>query len=325
MARPQSCQYREREAGPHEDTARLRELVSDGENLLAETDSGGSTLAGYTLSPELYGALVSQRRSGATSFHHYDALGSSDRLSDASQTAVISYRYRAFGEQTVVSGSSPNRFTWVGQAGYYWQGDTADYWVRHRLQDARAGRWRSRDRRWPESRLASAQSWYVYAANSPAAVTDPSGDLVARVRQWEECRDNKSSLRKGRTLWGPTWVVVRAYVVGPVVGATLGHCFCNYEKRRRQEYLGIYKKECRTVSKYCEVTTCFPHFRCWDEPGPWELEHMEEDPRFTETLDKKRVKGWLTGIHSDIGTDVLACSCNNPGGGKDVVPLGRAG
>jgi len=66
MARPQSCQYREREAGFHEDTARLRELVSDGENLLAETDSGGSTLARDTLGPELYGELVSQRRSGAT-------------------------------------------------------------------------------------------------------------------------------------------------------------------------------------------------------------------------------------------------------------------
>jgi len=70
---------------------------------------------------------VSERRGSAIFFHHYDALGSTDRITNASQVQQVAYRYRAFGEQTVVSGSSPNRFTWVGQAGYCRQADTADY------------------------------------------------------------------------------------------------------------------------------------------------------------------------------------------------------
>jgi hypothetical protein len=95
-------------------------------------------VARYTLAPELYGALVSQRRSGATSFHHgvhpersrRDALGSTDRLTDAAQGVLNSYLYRAFGEQTQLSGTTPNPFTWVGKLGYVHQPDTDDYWVR---------------------------------------------------------------------------------------------------------------------------------------------------------------------------------------------------
>jgi hypothetical protein len=34
-----------------------------------------------------------------------------------SEAAQVAYRYRAFGEQTVQSGSSPNRFTFVGRNG----------------------------------------------------------------------------------------------------------------------------------------------------------------------------------------------------------------
>jgi len=62
-----------------EDSDGLRNVIWDQENIALETDSGNSTVAAYTLAPQGYGALVSQRRSGATSFHHYDALGSTDR------------------------------------------------------------------------------------------------------------------------------------------------------------------------------------------------------------------------------------------------------
>ena len=62
-----------------EDSAGLRNLLWDLENILVETDSGNGTVARYPLAPQLYGELVSQRRAGATSFHHFDALGSTSK------------------------------------------------------------------------------------------------------------------------------------------------------------------------------------------------------------------------------------------------------
>jgi len=150
-----------------EDSDGLRNVIWDQENIALETDSGNSTVAAYTHAPQGYGALVSQRRSGATSFHHFDALGSTDRLTDASQNALITYAtlrssdsslrstspYPAFGQQTVLSGSHANRMTWGGRIGYYRQADTANYpprriclrhdWLRARIYSPAANRFLS--------------------------------------------------------------------------------------------------------------------------------------------------------------------------------------
>jgi len=128
-----------------ENSEGLRNILWDGENLLAETDSAGSTVARYTLSPELYGALLSQRRGGATSFHHFDALGSTRALTNAAQTVTDTRDYRAFGLTNTSSGSTVNRFWWNGEWGYYWQPDPQDYWVRARVYNPSNGRWISRD------------------------------------------------------------------------------------------------------------------------------------------------------------------------------------
>ena len=128
-----------------EDSDGLRNVIWDQENIALETDSGNSTVAQYTLAPQGYGNLISQRRSGATSFHHFDALGSTDRLTDSSQNALISYLYRAFGQQTVLSGSHANRMTWGGRRGYYRQPDPANYWLRARIYRDLAGRFLSQD------------------------------------------------------------------------------------------------------------------------------------------------------------------------------------
>jgi hypothetical protein len=128
-----------------EDSGGLRNLIWDLENILVETDSNDATAAAYTLAPEVYGELISQRRSGATSFHHFDALGSTNKLTDSSANTLAEYLYRAFGQQTVLSGSSANPFTWVGKLGYYRQPDASDYWVRARVMKPTLGRWASRD------------------------------------------------------------------------------------------------------------------------------------------------------------------------------------
>jgi hypothetical protein len=50
-----------------------------------------------------------------------NGLGSTDRLTDTNQDVDTSSLYRAFGEQSVLSGSHANPFGWVGRLGYYRQ------------------------------------------------------------------------------------------------------------------------------------------------------------------------------------------------------------
>ena len=59
-----------------EDSSGTAKFIWDEENILVETDSGGTTQAQSTLEPAFYGNLLSQRRSGASSWHLFDALGS---------------------------------------------------------------------------------------------------------------------------------------------------------------------------------------------------------------------------------------------------------
>ena len=152
-----------------EDSAGLRNLIWDTRNILAELDNSNNTLAAYTLAPHGYGSLLSQRRSGATSYHHYDALGSTDRLTDAAQAAVITYLYRGFGQQSVLSGASANPFTWLGRMGYYRQADAGNYWVRARTYQPSVGRFLSLDP------IGRGLNLYVYVNNRVIILVDPSG------------------------------------------------------------------------------------------------------------------------------------------------------
>jgi len=109
---------------------------------------------------------------------------STDRITNASQVEQVAYRYRAFGEQTLVSGSSPKRFTWVGRLGHYpyahsgrdgsrrpshCQPDSGDYWVWARVYRPHVGRWASRDPTQQELNL------YRCAGNRSVVMVDPSG------------------------------------------------------------------------------------------------------------------------------------------------------
>ncbi len=59
--------------------------------------------------------LLSQERSGNTSFYHYDGLGSTRGLSDASGVLTDSYNYEAFGELLNQTGSTENTYLFTGE------------------------------------------------------------------------------------------------------------------------------------------------------------------------------------------------------------------
>ena len=153
-----------------EDSAGTTKFVWDGQNVLLETDGDGDTVAAYTLAPANFGVLLAQRRGGATKFFHFDALGSTDRLTNAAQAVSDSYLYEAFGKIVTSSGSTANPFKYVGRLGYYFDPELSQYYLRARWYDPATGRFVSRDQASP---LGSHR--YVFCIDNPVRYVDPDG------------------------------------------------------------------------------------------------------------------------------------------------------
>lgn len=94
-------------------------------------DLTGELLAEYTLisgtftikSVNTYGiGLISTNREGTRRYFHFDGLGSTWALTDASENVTDEYSYKAFGvldAESSTNGPSLNPFRYVGQWGYY--------------------------------------------------------------------------------------------------------------------------------------------------------------------------------------------------------------
>jgi RHS repeat-associated protein len=142
-----------------------------------EGDQNNVTQVTYTLGPALYGDLVSQRHSGATSWYHFDGLGSTDRLSNVSGTVTDSYIYQAFGTVQATIGTTTNSFKYIGRQGYYVDPDLTALSVRRRPYGPVTARWENRDPLWF---WAGDSNLYRYVKNHPTGQADPSGLQVER-------------------------------------------------------------------------------------------------------------------------------------------------
>ncbi len=94
-------------------------FIYDFNRLLQETDDSGDVEQQYTSTLEEWGDLVSEYDGSDTSYHQYDALGSTDALLDDDPTPTDRYKYRAFGLEASHTGTSESPFTFVGRENYY--------------------------------------------------------------------------------------------------------------------------------------------------------------------------------------------------------------
>jgi RHS repeat-associated protein len=163
-----------------QDSSGTVKFLWDWENILLETDATDVTQALYTIKPEYYGSVISQRRAGITRFLQFDGLGSTRQVTDGLAGVTDTYLYDAFGTIRVGTGSTiqPHRF--IGRSGYYYDSDLVQYSVRARHYVPSLGRFLSIDP------LANAVAtvipqagfgidFYVYVADNPVMYIDPSG------------------------------------------------------------------------------------------------------------------------------------------------------
>ena len=108
--------------------------------------------------------------SGASSYYDFDAEGSTAGLTGPSGGYVDSYSYLPFGEVSSSTGSVPNPFQYIGQAGVQTEANGLDF-MRARFYSPEQGRFINRD----PLGLAGGHNPYSYVHNDPVNSRDPSG------------------------------------------------------------------------------------------------------------------------------------------------------
>ncbi len=104
-----------------------------------------------------------------------DGLGSVRQLADARGYVVQRYAYGPFGEPQAAEGSRTSRMRYTGEP---WDGDVGLVYLRARWYDPATGRFTTRDPIPGYATLPQTQNPYIYAANNPVNLTDPSGKFI---------------------------------------------------------------------------------------------------------------------------------------------------
>ena len=152
------------------DGVETRYLLDEGitANVWEEYSPNGTVQASY-----VYGYdLISQVRSGVSSFYLVDGLGSTRLLTDTQGQVLNAYGYEAFGETVSQSGTATNAYQYAGEQ---FDGAIGDYYLRQRFYDPSSGRFGRMDTFEAGISNPSRSHKYTYAWNNPVIWTDPSG------------------------------------------------------------------------------------------------------------------------------------------------------
>jgi RHS repeat-associated protein len=150
--------------------------IWDEQNYLAEADASDAVNVVYTNEPEKYGYLVSTRISGTTSYHHFDALGSTRQLTTSAGSTTDSMTYDAWGNVINRTGTTGAALLWIGEIGYYFDPESSALWVRHRVYVPTIARWAASD----SAGFRDGTNRYIYTQNRSVSAVDPTG-LIAVV------------------------------------------------------------------------------------------------------------------------------------------------
>ncbi len=145
-------------------------------DVVRETNGTGTELASYTLADT---QLLTQTRSGVTSYYLSDGQGSTRALLNGTGDLTDTYAYTAYGEIYNQTGSTLNNYLYTGQQ---FDSLTGLYSLRARYYDPGAGRFVSRDTYPINYRNPIELNRYGYTANNPVNGYDPTGLMT--FKEW---------------------------------------------------------------------------------------------------------------------------------------------
>jgi RHS repeat-associated protein len=139
--------------------------------LLQERDESDALRAQYTMG----NGLEAMRRDDASSFYHFDWLGSTFELTDETEAVTDAYSYNAWGEVLGRTGTTDNPHVYGGRL-RYWSDHGLDlHTLGVRRYRPNIGRFLSVDPVGPDDR------GYLYTGNVPVTRVDPSGRFYLGV------------------------------------------------------------------------------------------------------------------------------------------------
>jgi len=142
-------------------------------NVLAEADGSKAITKYYVHGQGLIGMVTADN---SVYNYHFNAIGSTIAITDASQVVVNKYSYKPFGEIMAQEELIPQPFKYVGQYGVMAESCTLNadcfYYMRARYYDPKVGRFVSED---PIDFKGGTVNLYEYVLNSPVNRIDPLG------------------------------------------------------------------------------------------------------------------------------------------------------
>lgn len=143
----------------------------DDDNIIAEADETDTIHTVHTYEPQPYGNLISTRIGNATSYHHFDATGSTRQLTNSAGAVTDRMTYDAWGNVVSRTGTTPIAMLWIGELGYYYDVETGLFSVRERPYEPENGRWTTVD----PLEFIDGLNRYLFVSNTPPLIVDPSG------------------------------------------------------------------------------------------------------------------------------------------------------
>jgi RHS repeat-associated protein len=131
----------------------------------------GDFVVGYSFGDDLISQVFP---GGSVFFYHYDGLGSTRSLSDATGLFTDEYDYEAFGELTGTSGSTANSYLFAGEQ---FDSGLGDYYLRARYYSQGIGRFMQMDTFQGLMDDPVTLHKYLYANADPIRNVDPSGQI----------------------------------------------------------------------------------------------------------------------------------------------------
>ncbi|MCM2349648.1 MAG: hypothetical protein NDI69_06480 [Bacteriovoracaceae bacterium] len=189
-----------------------RKYLYNGQDILAELDESDNTLAIYTHSSlrmdDILSADIRSKKLATTEgsyFYLKDDLGSIVDITDASGAVVQHYSYSSFGRILAIKDGNGNditgsplitpNFTYTGRE---IDSETGLYYYRARYYDPGLGRFLTEDPH--PGRRASPKTFnskYIYAANNPINLIDPTGRFFKLPRITLSKQDQQTLIKVG--------------------------------------------------------------------------------------------------------------------------------